>query len=426
MPDGQLGRFVSKISHVDPVSRISHYITHVRGKTLTKHDAPGTAALRRWLPVLILLIFIVSGRPWVVAARQKGSPPPVPAALGALEDVEAAFGRIHVSGEHLTARSNGLIPRPRYRTTFANSFGLRNHFQGIQRLPHSSYLVISGSNRQTSELFVVRLGGEGREDGEGSEGSEVVARIGLDPVLWHAGGLSMLGTTLAVPLHGGSPRQAKVVFYDLTHPEAPRKLPVEIDRPGRKAGAIAMTRLTNGRLLAAVLSAFDGLPRRMDLYLSRSENLEDGFLPEPVTWRVSQVQARAGHKKTFSYFQAINFVRQADGRLYMVGFHNDFFAPSILPGRDYADLYEVVFPGNTIEAPTPALAEPAIIKIANRMLRCTEGFCNLDAAAGLFVDPVNQALSIYATPGWLDGDTVKVTVYRSAGSRPYSAPLPLN
>lgn len=236
----------------------------------------------------------------------------------------------------------------------------------------------------------------------------------------------MVGNIMAVPLHGGTPRNAKVVFYDFTEPEHPRKLPVEIDRPGRKASATAFARLANGHFLVAVLSAFDGLPRRLDVYLSRSAALEDGFLPQPATWFVSDVQARDGQEKTFAFFQTINFIQQEDGRLYMVGFHNSFFVPSFLPGRDHADLYEIVFPENTVNAPTPVLAMPSVIKVATRPMRCTGGYCNLDAAGGLFVDPDTHALSVYATPGWLDGDTVKLTVYREAQSRPHSPPPPLN
>jgi hypothetical protein len=53
------------------------------------------------------------------------------------------------------------------------------------------------------------------------------------------------------------------------------------------------------------------------------------------------------------------------------------------------------------------------------MLRCTSGYCNLDAAAGLYVDSDAQTLSVYATAGWLDDDTMKLTVYagESAAAR---------
>jgi hypothetical protein len=329
-----------------------------------------------------------------------------PAGPRTIDDVETAFARIQERGEHLTARVNGLIPKPRYRTSARNWFGLLNHFQGIQRLS-GGYLALSGSNPRSSaaELFVVRVAG--------SEG-DVVARVALDSAMWHAGGLGMLGNVLVVPLHGATPRHAKVVFYDVSNPETLVKLPVEIDRPGRKASAVACTELPNGHLIVAVLSAFDGEPRRLDFYLSKSTKLEDGFVTEPVSWRVSEVQARAGQEKEFPYFQGISFVPQSDGRLYLVGFNNSFASPSFLPGRDYADLFEVVFPGNTIDAMPPRLESVIVTKIATRILRCTDGYCNMDAAAGLFVDANTQSLSVYAAPGWLDGDIVKATVYRSA------------
>jgi hypothetical protein len=330
-----------------------------------------------------------------------------------IEDVEAAFARISVQGRHLTASANGQIPEPGYRVSIKNRFGLWNHFQGVQRLPGTDYLVVSGSNPRSSlsQLFVLRQD----DDGNG----EVVARIDVDPVMWHVGGLSMLGSILAVPIHGGSPRQAKVVFYDLANPEQPRKLPVEIDRPSRKASATAVTRLPNGHYLAAVLAQFDGRPLRVDFYLSRTQTLEEGFAPEPVTWLVSEVQAGPRQERTFDHFQAINFVRQADRRLFLVGFHNTFASASAFPGRDYADLYEVMFPDASVYAEVPRLERPVIVKIANRMLRCTSGYCNLDAAAGLYVDSDAQTLSVYATAGWLDDDTMKLTVYagESAAAR---------
>jgi hypothetical protein len=73
------------------------------------------------------------------------------------------------------------------------------------------------------------------------------------------------------------------------------------------------------------------------------------------------------------------------------------------------------------EGGDPALEMPRVIKVANRMFRCTDGYCSLDAAAGLFIDPVTKALSVYATPGWLDRNRVKVTVYPSAGGKSFYA-----
>jgi len=74
-----------------------------------------------------------------------------------LVDVESAFARIPGEGEHLTARVDGHIPKGAYRQSLTNLFGLHNHFQGIQRVPDTDYVVVSGSNPRMSELFIVRL-----------------------------------------------------------------------------------------------------------------------------------------------------------------------------------------------------------------------------------------------------------------------------
>ena len=229
--------------------------------------------------------------------------------------------------------------------------------------------------------------------------------------MWHAGGLTRDGTILAVPLYGGSPRRGAIAFYDLRDPERPEKLAVEIDRLGRKSMAVALTRLPGGHYLAAVLGGYDGLPRRIEFYLSETDRLEDGFRASPVTLKFSEVQARPGQDRTFSHFQNVNFIRQADNRLYLVGFHNKSFFQSRMFGSDYADLYEVVFPPDTIDASAPRLVLPAVVKAASRSLNCTDGFCNLDAAAGLYVDPASQSMSVYAAPGWLAGDRLKFTLY---------------
>lgn len=355
-----------------------------------------------------LLLAVLFLPPWTAAAQ-----PLHPLNPPLLDNVEAAFAHIDTRGTHVTACANGMIPRPLYRTSsLSNFFGVRNHFQGIQRLPQPGYLVISGSNNQGSDLFVVRL--SPTADGDGCQlGGKIVARIRVDDVMDHAGGLAMLGTILAVPIHGGSPLNAKVVFYDFADPESPRRLAMEIARPGRKASSTALTRLPNGHFLVAVLSAFDGAPRRVDFYLSKTTGFDDGFLSEPVMWQPKDVEARSEQEPTFSYFQNVSFVRQADGRLYLIGFHNSFAPQTLLPGRDYADLYEIVLPDSVMENANPVLARPNVVKAANRMLHCASGFCSFGAAAGLYIDPVSGSMTVYAAPGWLDGDTVKVTTFSS-------------
>lgn len=360
---------------------------------------------RRWLATCAVLLAVH----WTAGAQAPMLSRPD---VLCLADVESAFARIAGEGEHLTARVDGHIPKGSYRQSLANFFGLHNHFQGIQRVADTDYVVVSGSNPRMSELFIVRLAtGDRVSENNIPPENGIVARIGIDPVMWHAGGLSLDGTILAVPLYGGSPRRGTIAFYDLRDPQKPEKLPVEIDRLGRKSIAVALTQLPSGLYLAAVLGGYDGLPRRIEFYLSETDRLEDGFRSPSVTLRVSDVQARPGQDRTFSHFQSANFIRQADNRLYLVGFHNKSFFQSRMFGSDYADLYEVVFPRDTIDAPVPRLVPPALVKVGGRSLNCTDGYCNLDAAAGLYVDPASQSMSVYAAPGWLAGDRMKFTVY---------------
>lgn len=332
----------------------------------------------------------------------------VPSTL--LADVEGAFARLQSRGQHLAAPAGRLIPRPRYTLNVRNRFGFRNHFQGIQRLPGRDYVVLSGSNpaARTAELFVLRLGSE--------RAVSVAVTRDVDSALWHAGGLGIWESILVIPVFGTSPLRAKVLFYDMSDPEQPRRLQVEIDRPHRKAYAAAITRLPNGRLLTAVLSDRDRRPRRLDLYLSRSDHIADGFDPASVSWPADEVGARTGQRPTFGDFQGISFIPQADGRLYLVGFHNTLPSLPFVAGRNYADLYEVAFPAATVAQHVPSLRKPQLVKVANKQFDCRDGYCNMDAAAGLDVDAARQSLDVYAAAGWLDGDAIRFTVYRGAGT----------
>ena len=96
--------------------------------------------------------------------------------------------------------------------------GYRRHWQGIQRLStgDTTYFFISRSGSQTAVLiasFGSRPPGggalgtswvpaEGGGNGAPPEADRVVARIPFDSGYTHAGGLSLVGTVLAVPMDG--------------------------------------------------------------------------------------------------------------------------------------------------------------------------------------------------------------------------------
>jgi len=338
-----------------------------------------------------------------------------------VQDVVKAFSNIKTRGEFMAAHDGGALSPPWYTTSVKNKMGFRNHFQGIQRLQNQNYLVVSGSNTNEpmSNLLIIKMESQGvngdwttniRDEKTPSPGDSVVKALSIDSLLWHAGGLSALGDILAVPVYGGKPLHGKILFYDMRNPEAPQKLDLEIDRPGRKAYAVALAKLPNGFYLAAVLSDRDHLPRRLDFYLSYSKNFLDGFQPDFVTWLASEVRAAAGQDKNFSDFQSIALISQSDGRLFFAGFHNTIPSLRVIPGKDYGDLYEVIFPPETLRETDPLLARPEIIKIANRQFYCKDGYCNMDAAAGLYINP-SGSLSLYAATFWLDKNTIKFTAF---------------
>jgi hypothetical protein len=74
----------------------------------------------------------------------------------------------------------------------------------------------------------------------------------------------------------------------------------------------------------------------------------------------------------------------------------------------------------TVTAQRPGLANPPVLDDVEAAFSRIETRA-AHAAAGLFVDPVTKAMSVYATPGWLDGDTVKVSIYSSGAGEPVHA-----
>lgn len=340
-----------------------------------------------------------------------------------LENVEAAFSDIRTKGEYLAAWDGEHIPWPRYTANIDNTFGVQNHFQGIQRLRKSNYLVISGGDphESMSHLFVVKMASRQVEGGWRSNtiatgrppnGDEVVRTIGIDSAMWHAGGINILGDILAVPVYNTAPANCRIVFFHLQDPENPQRFRVTIERPGMKAGAVALTKLRNGYYLVAVWSDSDAWPRRLDFYLSRTQNINDGFRSNSTTWEASAINAANGHRATFDNFQNINFVPRSDGRLFLVGMHNTSDKAPTIPGKDYADLYEIEFPEDTIEKlNNPELAMPTITKVANKQFFCNDQQANMDGAAGIYVDPAGF-LRVYSAYHWRSDSIIKFNEYR--------------
>ncbi|MFQ5638454.1 MAG: hypothetical protein ACE5IR_10720 [bacterium] len=337
-------------------------------------------------------------------------------------DVKAAFANIETKGSHLAAWDAGKIPGLRYTGDPLNKGGYQNHFQGIQRLRSGPYVVISGGdvNEKMSHLFIFKMASRQNSAVWGSNlleskkppADDALSKvIGIDPYLWHAGGISVLGDILAVPIESSTTNSSKIVFFYLQDPENPQLFSKRIDRPDGKAGAVALTKLLNGYYLAAVWSDSDQHPRRLEFYLSESTNFFDGFRKDPWRWLASDVSAASDHNPNFSNFQNINFINQQDGKLFLLGTHNTSDAAPVVPGDDFGDLYELSFPDSLFQQ-NPELSEPVISKVANKKFICKHEQCNLDAAAGVYIDTSGR-LNVYGGFHFRLQGLIRFSEYRS-------------
>ncbi|MEA3223938.1 MAG: hypothetical protein U9P49_12350, partial [Thermodesulfobacteriota bacterium] len=347
-------------------------------------------------------------------------------------DVEAEFAGITTQGEKLAVWDNGLIPWPRYTQAVLNGIGIDNHFQGIQRLRKGPYVVISGSNiiDRVGSIFIARLGSRPSFGPFGSNlddsslppiEDKLVKMIELESdsgLLWHAGGMSVVGDILVVP--DEEYREAivsKVYFFDISDPEAPVMYDYYIDRTVEplkdKAGAVAMTKLPDGKFILATWDT-----RLLHFYLSNTSDITDGFDCENVvTWDKNDVQAIGGLEPSFAG-QTINFISQCNGELYLVALdgNNGDLGPYLpwLDIENWAELFHVEFPeGDYTKV-------PVITKVASRQMFCDEGpiapswripsYCDFVAAAGIYIDP-EGGLSIYSAPHHRNAGMIKLSEF---------------
>ena len=342
-----------------------------------------------------------------------------------LVDVVGAVERIRDRADYLSCNDGGRFAEGRYA-------GGRNHFQGMQRLRRGRHLVISGADpKEGSHLFVVRME-SCRVRGPWASNllneqtppaqdkvayAILIDRLGDGPGgLWHAGGMDLCGDILAVPVErsgqGFVPERSEIRFFHTRDPERIERFDdtVTIERPGAKAGAVALTKLPNGHFLVAAWSDSDSGKRRFDFYLSVSDDFLDGFGPVPVTY--------VANTRPFKKYQTINFLVQEPGpphgavRLFIAGLHNDSPGAPTFPGRDLIDLFEVRFRKTMLHDPNPQLLKPRRITWrTGRLLPCRARQCNIDAAAGLYADPFGD-LYVYSSYHWLRDDTLQFNEYR--------------
>jgi hypothetical protein len=316
-------------------------------------------------------------------------------------DLPGQFFATSETGERLAAWPNRLANWPRYTDTSENGGGLDNHFQGFQRFRAPGYAVISGGDPHTprSHLFVLRMVSRGGaamwgsnliEDSMPPVSDVFAARIDLNPTLWHAGGMALLGDVLAVPVENSDGGGSRVEFFGFRDPAKPTDLGSGIARRGVKAGAVALTRMEDGRFLAAVWSDSERRKpeKHLDLYLSSQPTLLRTGWQGPFCFTAEV----AGIPR----FQTISLLWNRDENgdrtdLYMLGFENQATKAPDPRGPHYGNIYHVTLPrevggwGDGLEL--ESLGEP-------KLFQCAPSFADMDAATGAYVSPTG-VLGVY-------------------------------
>jgi hypothetical protein len=252
------------------------------------------------------------------------------------------------------------------------------HWQGVQRAAgaNAQYLFVSRSGASVAAVVVRmssrntagdRFGSNLPEEGPPPEEDRVVAELPGEAGLTHAGGLKIIGNILALPIDGHS--GSRVVFYDITSPENPRRLGMfdhsDALPPSdpHQASNVGITRLRDGRYLM-VIGVHSS--KVLDFYVSSGTSLRDSLL--------HFVRLTSETSGVVRGFQSLSLVTQCDGAIYLVGTHNTAVPPPSM-GKDYVRWYRLVSPG-----PGRVGFESA----GSRHLHCHR--CNFGAGGGLFID----------------------------------------
>ncbi len=348
---------------------------------------------------------------------------PLAIASRRLVDVPKAFSKISTVGDRLSVWCEKFIPAAEYSEyKLQAALGRRNHIQGIQRLDHHASLVMSGcsSDAQASHLFFAAL--PSRSDtlpwrsnciyrNQPADADEILLTIGLNrnstikqahrltSKHWHAGGIANAGALLAVPVEGLLPEDgSKVLFFDTTYPEEPAVMKFSIDRPGKKAGAVALFAAESGELFAAVYYS-EGERRKLDFYSFNRNQLHKSGITKTFTFDCTETLSEPGLTPDFGEYQCLQFVAQRDDRLYLVGFHNVGTAGH-LGAPNVADLFEVRFDTGPPSSGAYLASEVrTLVKSATLRLQSDHNWFDMDAGAGLFIDQ-RGGISIHSCSGF--------------------------
>jgi hypothetical protein len=344
-------------------------------------------------------------------------------------NVVQAFNALEHHPEVLAFRPSADVP-----LADGNLARTDTHYQGIQRVMGAGvpYLFVSRSGMADDDrgrLLTVRLGsrettGErlksnrlAKDASVNDTGAPLTDGVvkGLKWEWHHAGGIQILGDILALPLEGkvGSDAEiGKILFLDVSKPEAPVELPVTVELSSHKAGVLGLTRMTDGAFLLVVTW---GDNETVEFYRSNGNDFTaPGFaFSLHDTWSSGELKnSSEGWPTGKTSYQGLTLVNQADGRLFMVGGRNTFSSTPFITGEDRLGLYEITGVGGGTLSTNVVLTQmgserhlycstdgPATSPMRGATARLNADFL---AGVGTYVSPTGELL-VYACEHYNDG-----------------------
>ncbi len=349
----------------------------------------------------LLPLLLAAGLAAPAIAQPDGTPPRVP-------NVLTQFNRLEKFGDWMGFYL-GSAPDPT----------VSDHWQGLQRHTNPNvgvfYLTRSGNDQSDNltNLAVVKMASRDTLTGERLRsnrlkknaetqdtaplsGDAIVLNIPF-PTHQHAGGTQISGDILAVPLEDpvGTNPQGEIVFFDVSQPLNPVRLPFSITNTIHNFGVVGFTRLPDGRYF---LLATWGDNSQLEYFLSSGTTLDS--LPATPSGSISGSSISgwpiSGALGIGYCYQTINFITQADGQLFLACTYNTASTAPIINGLDLGELYRVSFSGTT----------PSFSKLSTRHFHCSSNSSgsngNFNAAAGYYVSPAGELL-LYSTTHDNDG-----------------------
>lgn len=290
------------------------------------------------------------------------------------------------------------------------------HYQGIQCYcpdRQNSYLFLSHDSRE-AEAYLVVAARVSDNRWEAQSAIPIASAQGDAPhPLKHAGGFQVCGHYLAVGIEDNrAKKDSQVLFYDISNPLKPLKLNnLTISRRSEKekkatAGAVAMIDCTIDKKSGYLVAVGNWDSRDLDFYFLEGElnelNESDSTTGPFALWNSEQADRSSWTPdQNWGSYQSINFIRDGDCNLYLVGTHTG----GKLVGCDFADLFSVQFGADN----SVFIDKLASEKIPMGLYLPWSRNAHLTYGGGIFV-PHTRSLVLLATAKNISGCRLKITV----------------